>query len=270
MGAVEQLRTAAALLAETLIAQGEWARAAALLAEFPEQLSAETQTVSLRGIVCARAELALAQGDAATALALIEQLIETAVQADSASKIVPRLWHVRGLALHKLNQYDEAERVLQAGAAAAEAQALKPTHWRILVSLGKLHQARRRGEQAQAAFQHARHIVRTLAAELSETDLREGFGQGFEALLGNAPKTTPSRTAKQAFDGLTAREREVAACVAQGMTNKAVAGQLVVSERTVEKHVENAMGKLGFTSRSQLAVWAVEKKIVTTQPGLSF
>ena len=243
-----------------MIAQGEWARAEALLAEFPEQLSAETQTVSLRGIVCARAELALAQGDAKVALRLVEQLIETAAHTNEGA-LVPRLWHAKGLALHKLNRHDEAERALQAGAAAAEAQALKPTHWRILVSLGKLHQARRRSEQAQAAFQQARNRVQTLAAELSDADLREGFVQGFEALLGNAPKTTPLRTAKQAFDGLTAREREVAAFVAQGKTNKAIAEQLVVSERTIEKHIENAMGKLGFTSRSQLAVWAAEKKL---------
>jgi len=75
-------------------------------------------------------------------------------------------------------------------------------------------------------------------------------------MLGDAQKLTPLRAAKHAFDGLTAREREVAAFVAQGMTNKAMAEQLVISERTVEKHVENAMSKLAFTSRAQLAVWA--------------
>lgn len=258
VGATEQLRTAAALLAQTLIAQGEWARAEALLAEFHSQLYAATQTVSLRGIVSAQAELALARGDAQMALKLTDQLIQTAAHTGEGA-IVPRLWHVRGQALHKLSRHDEAERVLQAGADAARAQSLMPACWRILASLGKLHRSRRRAEQAQAAFQQAREIVGTLAAELSAAELRDGFLQGFEVMLGEPPHITPLRAAKQAFDGLTAREREVAACVARGMTNKAIAEQLVVSERTVEKHVENAMGKLGFSSRSQLAVWAAQK-----------
>ena len=181
VGAMEQLRTAAELLAQTLIAQGDWSRAEALLSEFQAELSVETQTVSSRGIAGARAELALARGDAKTALSLIEQLIETAAHTPGSrghtreGKVVPRLWHVRGLALHKLNQHDEAERALQAGADAAKAQALKPTHWRILVSLGKLYQVRRRAEQAQATFQQAREIVQSLAGELNDSDLRPGL-----------------------------------------------------------------------------------------------
>jgi DNA-binding NarL/FixJ family response regulator len=59
---------------------------------------------------------------------------------------------------------------------------------------------------------------------------------------------------------LTAREREIAALVAQGLSNKAIAEQLVLSDRTVEMHVSNALGKLGFSSRAQLAAWAVEHR----------
>ena len=70
---------------------------------------------------------------------------------------------------------------------------------------------------------------------------------------------TSQQTAKQAFDGLTTREREVAALVAQGRTNGEIAAHLVVSERTAESHVSNILGKLGFTSRAQIAAWAVEK-----------
>jgi DNA-binding NarL/FixJ family response regulator len=59
---------------------------------------------------------------------------------------------------------------------------------------------------------------------------------------------------------LTAREREVVALVAQGLSNKAIAEQLVLSDRTVEMHVSNALGKLAFSSRTQLAAWAVEHR----------
>lgn len=65
------------------------------------------------------------------------------------------------------------------------------------------------------------------------------------------------RALKEAFGGLTARQRQVAALVAQGKSNQAIAVELVVSERTVENHVANIMSRLGFTTRTQIAVWAV-------------
>ncbi len=55
---------------------------------------------------------------------------------------------------------------------------------------------------------------------------------------------------------LTARERETAALVATGMANRDVAARLVVSERIVESHVRNALGKLGLSNRTELAAWA--------------
>ena len=67
--------------------------------------------------------------------------------------------------------------------------------------------------------------------------------------------TPPRRAAKQAFAGLTEREREVAALVALGKSNRALAETLVVSERTAAKHVENILSKLGFSRRSQVAAW---------------
>jgi predicted ATPase/DNA-binding CsgD family transcriptional regulator len=52
---------------------------------------------------------------------------------------------------------------------------------------------------------------------------------------------------------LTPRERDVAALIAQGLTNKEIATRLVISRRTAEGHVENIMMKLGCTSRVQVA-----------------
>ncbi len=54
---------------------------------------------------------------------------------------------------------------------------------------------------------------------------------------------------------LTAREREVAALVASGLSNKQIGEKLVISERTAEGHVERILSKLGFRSRSQIASW---------------
>ncbi|MFI5491467.1 ATP-binding protein [Actinoplanes sp. NPDC051859] len=60
--------------------------------------------------------------------------------------------------------------------------------------------------------------------------------------------------------GLTRREREVAALVAEGMTNREIAARLVVAQRTAEGHVENILSKLGFTSRSQVAAWLAAQR----------
>jgi len=81
------------------------------------------------------------------------------------------------------------------------------------------------------------------------------------AALATLPRERPaptSRVAKETFGGLTEREREVVALIAQGKTNREIADTLVVSYRTVETHVGTILSKLGFTSRAQIAVWAVE------------
>ena len=63
---------------------------------------------------------------------------------------------------------------------------------------------------------------------------------------------------KQHYGGLTTREREVAQQVAQGKSNRAIADELVVGVSTVEAHITHILTKLGFSSRAQIAVWAVE------------
>lgn len=69
---------------------------------------------------------------------------------------------------------------------------------------------------------------------------------------------------------LTRRETEVAALVAEGMTNREIAARLFISERTAESHVEQIRNKLGFHSRTQIAVWFAEtklQKVPASSPG---
>jgi DNA-binding NarL/FixJ family response regulator len=65
---------------------------------------------------------------------------------------------------------------------------------------------------------------------------------------------------------LTGRERDVAALVARGLTNRQIAEQLVIAERTAETHVGHILNKLGFTSRAQIASWAAEQRLSPEQP----
>jgi predicted ATPase/DNA-binding CsgD family transcriptional regulator len=74
---------------------------------------------------------------------------------------------------------------------------------------------------------------------------------------GTLPHPTPLFT-------LTPREREIAALVASGYSNKAIADELVISPATAARHVANILSKLGFTSRAQIAAWAAGNE--STQP----
>jgi DNA-binding NarL/FixJ family response regulator len=71
---------------------------------------------------------------------------------------------------------------------------------------------------------------------------------------------TPGALAAHADDTvLTPRERDVLALVAQGLPNRAIGEALGITERTARTHVSNILAKLGLTSRTQAALYAVEQ-----------
>ena len=59
-------------------------------------------------------------------------------------------------------------------------------------------------------------------------------------------------------DELTTREWDVARLVARGWSNRRIAHELIVSDRTVDTHVSHILHKLGLVSRAQIAAWVVE------------
>jgi DNA-binding NarL/FixJ family response regulator len=69
-------------------------------------------------------------------------------------------------------------------------------------------------------------------------------------------------TPQQTVTALTRREREILVLVAQGGSNRDIAGALVISERTARTHVSNVLTKLGLTSRTQAALWAIREGLV--------
>ncbi len=56
---------------------------------------------------------------------------------------------------------------------------------------------------------------------------------------------------------LSPREAEVAALVAEGLTNRQIAERQFISERTAQNHVQHILTRLGFATRSQIAAWRV-------------
>lgn len=251
------IRLVSGFLASVSILQPDFACAEAILnAALPSD--APSQTIGQRLVWAARADLALARGDPVQALDITERLIASAANL-SNERIIPRLWKLRGEALAALHREVEAETALIAAQDAARAEGLRPWLWRICIALGRLYQKQARREEAEQSFATARALIEELAANVPGEELRSHFLSQATTPLPQKRPLTPGKAAKEAFGGLTAREREVAALIAGGKSNREIAGVLVVSERTIETHVANIMFKLNVQSRRQIRDWALEK-----------
>ncbi len=68
----------------------------------------------------------------------------------------------------------------------------------------------------------------------------------------------------QTFGQLTLRQREVAALIAQGRSNRQIGEALVITQRTVAAHIEHILNKLDFVSRTQIGVWAAAHGLVVS------
>ena len=257
VGSWNWIRIVSAFLAPAHLLQNDLTKAESILTAALEP-DAAMQTIGQRLVWAARADLALARRDPVLALDITDRLIASAANL-SNERVIPRLWKLRGEALAALGRTAEAEPLLRAAQEAAHAQGLRPWLWRICVALGRLYQTQAQREEAKQAFSTARALIEELAASLPDEQLREHFLSQAMAMLPQKRPLTPGRAARQAFGGLTAREREVAILIAQGKANREIADLLVVGNRTVEAHVSSILTRLGFTSRAQIAVWVHEK-----------
>lgn len=109
-------------------------------------------------------------------------------------------------------------------------------------------------EGEQMSQTAALHYAQDLRARLAESGPR--FSR--TAARRHQPRS------RQESGGLTARERDVVSLIVQGKTNRQIANLLVISERTVDKHVGQILAKLGFRGRAPVAAWTVEQGLGKT------
>ena len=111
-------------------------------------------------------------------------------------------------------------------------------------------------EAFKAAWQEGRNMTLEQAIEYARSSSVSG------AIGDYSTGGTSSANPKGDYGGLTQRETEVAALIAQSKSNAEIAEALVITKRTVETHISNILSKLGFTSRGQIAAWAIKNGLV--------
>jgi DNA-binding NarL/FixJ family response regulator len=153
----------------------------------------------------------------------------------------------------------EAEVTLQAALATAQTQATPRLIWRIHVVLGRLYQTQGRTADSTRAFATARAVIEEIAANVPDPELCANFIHQATALMPQPQSRSPLQVARETYGGLTRREREVAVLIAQGKSNRAIAETLTLGVRTIEGYIANILAKLGFSARTQIAAWAVER-----------
>ncbi len=118
------------------------------------------------------------------------------------------------------------------------------------------------------------HLLSDLRARLGQSTYAacqdEGQGMRIKDMVAYAlsePVRQSNRapvSVKEKYQGLSKRERETAAWIAQGKSNREIAQAMTVREKTVETYVTRILNKLGYNSRVQIATWVVEQGLIST------
>jgi DNA-binding NarL/FixJ family response regulator len=113
----------------------------------------------------------------------------------------------------------------------------------------------------EATRQRALHVI---GVGDWDTQFQDARGMGLTRAVAYAVESPPPLAHRGLERGqLTPRERQVAALIGLGLSNRDIAARLVLSVRTTEAHVTHVLGKLGLRSRAQLAVWASEQGLLS-------
>jgi DNA-binding CsgD family transcriptional regulator len=226
--------------------------------------------------------LRLAQGRTDAAGAAIRRVLDETTAAGLRARVLPAYVEIMlaagepeaaGDACRELDAIAEGQDVAAIGAMAAEARG------RVAVAaedhrgaLASLRQAAQAWQQLDAPYEaaRARSLVALVCRELGDEDTAtlelEGARAVFEELeaapdLARIDELALTASAGNPY-GLTDRELEVLRHLSAGATNKAIAAELVLSVRTVDRHVSNIFTKLGVSSRAAATAYAHEHHVL--------
>ena len=231
-------------LALLRLAQG---RLDAARAGIERALEETVEPIRTPRLLAAATEIALVAGDVPAARAHADELARIA---DRFGENIPFL---RGTAAHVLSA------VLLAEGAAREALTNARRAWTIWRELSIPYEAAR-----------ARVLVARAAREIGDEDTAQMELDAARVVLEELQATTDlaavaaltGPAASRSAGDLTARELEVLRLVAAGKTNRAIASDLFLSDKTVARHVANIFTKLGLSSRSAATAYAFQHDLV--------
>jgi DNA-binding CsgD family transcriptional regulator len=227
------------------LGQGEYRRAEARLSE---GLALLRQLNHRRGVAWSLNGLgavALATGDTAGARALLAEGLTLRREQGDKRGIAESLEYLGAIA----RVGGEAERGARLlGAAAALREAIGAPRWPVERGRQEHESAAARRALGGVGFDAAWEEGRQMTLESAVADA-----------LANVAVPTPGLNVDDMRHDqrspLTPREREVAALIARGYTNRRIAAALVISPHTAERHVERILAKLDCSSRAEVAAW---------------
>jgi DNA-binding CsgD family transcriptional regulator len=215
--------------------------------------------------------LRLAQGQVAAARAAIRRVLDEASDRHDRCRLLPAATEI-ALAAGDLPAAEELDAPLLRAAAASARGAALLGRGDARSALAELRSAFAAWQELEAPYEAARAregiglACRTLGDQDSaamELDAARWAFRRLGAATDLARVEAPGVAAPaEAAGGLTAREVQVLRLVATGRTTRAIAAELVLSERTVDRHLSNIFAKLGVPSRAAATAWAYEHGLI--------
>ena len=226
--------------------------------------------------------LRLAQGQVDAAAAAIRRVVDEAQDRVTRSKLLPAYveimitagdFQAAGDAADELSEIaGDLDAPLLRAVAAHATGAILLVGGDARAALDALRYSWKAWQELEVPYEaaRARALIGLACRELGDEDTAEmelDAARRVFRQLGAAPdlarvETLFRKAAPRAAGGLTAREVEVLRLVSAGKTNRTIADELVISEKTVARHVSNILTKLGLSSRSAATAYAYEHDLV--------